>query len=111
MLVGWILDLEAQGHPPSFTQIRDLVIIIRDDSTGSLSIGHNWISRFIHRHPEIHSKVGKKIHGLRLQSTTPESLNRWFKHFNAVREQYRVSWENVYNMDEIGIALGVCSNQ
>ena len=111
ILVRWILDLEAQGHPPSFTQIRELIVIIRGDSTGSLSIGHNWVSRFIHRHLEVHSKVGKKIHGLRLQSTTPESLNRWFEHFNAVREQYRVPWENIYNMDETGIALGVCSNQ
>lgn len=111
MLVRWILDLEAQGHPPSFTQIRDLVVIIQGNSTGPLSIGQNWISRFIQRHPEIHSKVGKKIHGLRLQSTTPESLNHWFEHFNAVRERYRVSWENIYNMDETGIALGVCTNQ
>jgi len=111
MLVQWILDLEAQGHPPSFTQIRDLVVIIRGTYTEHLSIGQNWISRFIRRHPEIHSKVGKKIHGLRLQSTTPESLTLWFKHFNAIREQYHVSWDNVYNMDETGIALGVCSNQ
>jgi hypothetical protein len=111
MLVQWILNLEAQGHPPSFTQVRDLVIIIRGDSTGLLSIGHNWISRFINRHPEIHSKVGKKIHGLRLQSVTPKSLAHWFEHFNSVRERYQVPWDNIYNMDETGIALGVCSNQ
>ena len=86
-------------------------MIIQDNSTGPSSIGQNWISRFVQRHPEIHSKVGKKIHGLRLQSTTPESLNCWFKHFNTVRERYQVSWENVYNMDETGIALGVCANQ
>jgi len=86
MLVRWVLDLEAQGHPPSFTQIRDLVLVIRGNSTGPFSIGHNWIPRFIRRHPEIHSKVGKKIHRLRLQSTTPESLNRWFEYFNTIRE-------------------------
>jgi hypothetical protein len=83
ILVRWILDLEAQGHPPSFTQVRDLVVIIRGIPTEHSSIGQNWISRFIQRHPEIRSKVGKKIHGLRLQSTTPESLNRWFEHFNT----------------------------
>jgi len=34
-LVQWILDLEAQGHPPSFTQLREIVALIRGDS-GSL---------------------------------------------------------------------------
>jgi hypothetical protein len=111
MLVRWILDLEVQGHPPSFTQVRDLVVIIRGIPTEHSSIGQNWISRFIQRHPEIRSKVGKKIHGLRLQSTTPESLNRWFKHFNTVQERYSISWEHIYNMDETGLALGVCANQ
>lgn len=72
-LVQWILDLEAQGHPPSFTQLRELVTLVQDDSGSTIRIGQHWISRFIQRHPEIHSKVGRKIHGLRSQSTTPES--------------------------------------
>lgn len=33
ILVRWILDLEMQGHPPSFTQLRDLVVIIRGTPT------------------------------------------------------------------------------
>jgi hypothetical protein len=111
LLVRWILDLEGQGHPPSFTQIRELVLIIRGESASTIKIGQKWISRFVQRHPGIHSKVGKKIHGLRLQSTTPESLTRWFEHFKAIQERYQVPWHNVFNMDETGIALGVCANQ
>jgi len=110
MLKQWILDLEAQGHAPTFVQIRDLVVVILGVSDKPPTIGQNWIPRFIQRHPEIRSKVGRKIHALRLQTATPESLTTWFKHLNAVRERYNISRDNTWNMDETGTALGVCSN-
>ena len=37
LLVPWILNLETQGHPPSFTQVQDLVIIIRGGSVPSVA--------------------------------------------------------------------------
>lgn len=111
LLKQWILDLETQGHAPTYTAIRELATIISTNSGGPEKIGHNWISRFIQRHPEIHSKVGKKIHALRLDTTTPEAITTWFTQFNTVRERYKVQWQHTYNMDETGIALGVCNNQ
>lgn len=111
MLKQWILDLEVQGHVPAFTQIRHLVVVILGVPDRPPTIGQNWISRFIQHDPEIHSKVGGKIHVLRLRTATPEALATWFKHFNTIREQYHISWQNIWNMDETGIALGVCSNQ
>jgi len=110
-LKQWILDLEAQGHAPTFTAIRELAAIVSTNSGGPKKVGHNWISRFLQRHPEIHSKVGKKIQAQRLDITTPEAIEAWFTQFNAVRERYKVEWKNIYNMDETGIALGVCNNQ
>src|SRR6266852_2909197 len=69
MLKRWIIDLEAQGHPPTFSAVRELAVVVSKATGGPESIGQNWTDRFLHRHPEVHSKVGKKIHALRLNAT------------------------------------------
>ena len=79
-------------------------------TNGPQSIGKNWVKRFIQRHPELRSKVGRIIHTLRLNATNPEDLNTWFTLVQTIRERYGIQWEYTYNMDEHGIALGVCTN-
>ena len=48
---------------------------------------------------------------MRLQVATPERLAIWFNHLRGLQERYNITIANTYNMDETGIALGVCSNQ
>jgi len=60
-LKKWITDLEAQGHAPSFSQIRELIAAMNGASGGPTQVGKNWASRFLRRHPDIRSKVGRKI--------------------------------------------------
>jgi hypothetical protein len=111
LLIQWILDLERAGHPPSHVQIREFVELICQASGTSTKVGINWVPRFLHRHPELKSKVGRKIESLRIQNTTPEALAEWFEVFRRVQTTYGVKPDNIWNMDETGIALGVCTNQ
>jgi hypothetical protein len=94
LLKRWIIDLEAQGHAPAFNNIRELAAIVSGSSGGPRKVGKNWISRFLQRHPEIHSKVGKKIQAQRVDSITPKVLEDWFKHFKSVQERYGILPEN-----------------
>jgi hypothetical protein len=80
-------------------------------SGGSGTVGVNWVSRFLSRHPTIHTKVGAKIECLRIQNTSPAALEECFHLFQRVQLQNQVKEANIWNMDETGIALGVCSNQ
>jgi hypothetical protein len=111
LLVRWILDLERAGHPPNHTQIREFVALICRASGSPTNVGKNWVPRFLQRHPDIKSKVGRKIESLRIQNTTPAALEDWFQLFQRVQDQYQVKPANIWNMDETGIALGVCNNQ
>jgi hypothetical protein len=110
-LVEWILSLEKQGHALTHAQVREMALLISKISGGPEIIGHNWVSRFLRRHPEIHTKVGVKIDTLRVQNTTTEALQAWFGLFESVQTTFQVDIANVWNMDETGIALGVCANQ
>jgi ribosome recycling factor len=111
LLKSWILDSEAAGHPPTHGYIRELVGLLSRQAGGPSTIGHNWIQRFIKRHPDIKSKVGKKIEAERVRNTSPEALAEWYNLFDSIRRTYQVKLSNIWNMDETGIALGVCNNQ
>ncbi|OAP55765.1 hypothetical protein AYL99_09917 [Fonsecaea erecta] len=57
LLKRWILDLAAQGHPPSYSAVRVLAGIVNKSSGGPGLVGHNWLPRFLQRHPGIRSKT------------------------------------------------------
>jgi hypothetical protein len=111
LLVQWILDLEKQGHPVTHPQVREMAELVSELSGGPDIVGVNWVARFIHRHPQIRTKVGVKIDHKRVDNTTPEAIEAWFDYFQRVQTYYQVDPANIWNMDETGIALGVCANQ
>lgn len=111
LLKSWIIESEAAGHPATHGYIRELACLISKQSGGPSTIGINWVQRFIARHPDIQSKVGKKIGAERIQNTTPEALFNLYNLFDRVRRTYNVKLSNIWNMDETGIALGVCAKQ
>ncbi|KAM5528328.1 transposase [Fusarium oxysporum f. sp. phaseoli] len=64
-------------------------------------IGVHWLARFIKRHPEIDTKVGKRQEASRFNSFTPMAVN-WY--FDIRESEY--GWirpENTVNVDEGGI--------
>ena len=110
LLSAWILNSEQCGHAVTFTQLREFVTLL-NRSSGGTDCGHNWVGRFLARRPDLRSKIGKKIDTLRIQNTNPELLKLWFESLCSLMQRISVHHSNIWNMDETGIALGVCSNQ
>jgi hypothetical protein len=111
LLKASILEAEAHGHPMTSPFIHELAEQISTRSGGPTTVGQNWVSRFVKRHLDIQSKQGRKIDTRRIENTTPEALTDWFTLLKGVQDSYNVKLENIWNMDETGIALGVCKNQ
>lgn len=111
LLVRWILTLEADGHAPTHNTIREMVAQIAKESGHTNCIGKKWVIRFLQRHPEIHSKIGRKIEALRIQNTSPAHLDAFFELFRRVQLTNKIPAENIWNMDESGIAIGSCAHQ
>ena len=107
----WILELEDTGHPLSHAQVREMAGLISANSGGPPSCGKHWVTRFLQRHPVIHTKIGRSIDQLRIKNTTPEALTKWFELFQNIKRRYNIKPENIWNADETGLALGACKNQ
>jgi hypothetical protein len=71
-----------------------------------VTVGLQWLRRFLGRHPELASVMSMNIEGVRIKGTSPERLKKWFMDLGAALTEYQISPENLYNMDESGFAIG-----
>jgi hypothetical protein len=105
-LTKWIERLSCTGHPVHHPFICELADEIRKpclEREGSVTqqLGKHWVSRFLARHPSLQSKVAKSIEAAR-KEVTDKQLQDWFITFKRVIDEYGISSENIYNMDETG---------
>jgi DDE superfamily endonuclease/Tc5 transposase DNA-binding domain len=108
LVVQWVLDCERVGYSITHAQLGQFARLLASSTGGPPSIGHNWTHRFIQRHPNLRTKIGKKIDHLRFDNTAPALLQDWFNRLQIVLRENKIKPENIYNVDETGIALGVC---
>ena len=66
-----------------------------------LSLGKDWVTNFIKRHPHLQIVVEKTIESSCIQGTMPDVLQKWFDVFQKeVLEDPEVLLEDIYNMDK-----------
>jgi hypothetical protein len=73
-------------------------------------LGKLWVSHFLKRNPRVASIVGRKIEVARAAAATPAQVLAFLELFERTRQRLNIQMEDIYNMDETGVALGVCTN-
>jgi hypothetical protein len=109
-LVEWILEEDARACPPPHARAREMANRILRMNGDPNPVGKLWLSHFLRRNPRVASVVGKKIEAQRAEAATPEQVRAFLELFERTRQRLNIPMEDVYNMDETGIALGVCTN-
>ena len=62
VLVSRILQLDQWGFPPQIQCIHDLAThFIRSDGKSCTTIGKNWTTQFLKRHPSLESKFAAQL--------------------------------------------------
>ncbi|KJZ69952.1 hypothetical protein HIM_10660 [Hirsutella minnesotensis 3608] len=104
LLVSWVLRQESLGYVPSHSQIRACVEALLKQINNEQTVGRNWITKFIHRHPEIKIKRGRRQEANRFDAFTPQAVH-WY--FDIREKEYGwIKPENTMNVDEGGIMSG-----
>jgi hypothetical protein len=111
LLCKWILDLEKAGSAPSHSSIKEMASMISSVSDGPSHVGTDWVPRFLKRHPDLKTKTGKTIDHKRVRNITKQAIEEWYTNLQRVMELKNIKTCNIWNMDEIGTALGVVNNQ
>ena len=103
-LVAWILRQESLGYAPSQSQIRACAVATLKQQGCVSKLGRHWVEKFIKRHAELKSKVGRRQEARRFDAFTPRAVH-WY--FDIREKEYGwIKPENTVNVDEGGIMSG-----
>lgn len=102
ILVDWVKVQGQRGIPLSLASVTDYA----SDIAGK-PMGDSWIRRFRSRHPDLSLKMTSSLEECRASSLTPAAVAGFYDLLEEVVTQYQVPPENIYNMDEKGIQMGI----
>lgn len=93
-IVHWILFEKRNNRPPTKELVRQYAQHICDVSGIPTEVGHNWVARFISRHPEV------------LDSNTSGTRRRWRKGRPIQSERRPTEARNEASVKNNGEAAG-----
>ncbi|KAI8710609.1 HTH CENPB-type domain-containing protein [Fusarium sp. LHS14.1] len=100
----WVLRQESLGYAPSHSQLRACVEAILQQQGDNKPLGKHWTTRFVKRHPQLSTKLGKRQEAARFDGFTSKAVN-WY--FDIRENEYGwIKPENTVNVDEGGIMAG-----
>jgi Tc5 transposase-like DNA-binding protein/Psq-like protein len=74
-LASWVLRQESLGYAPSHSQICACVLALQKQQGSKIGVGCNWVPKFIRRHPELRTKVGRHQESNQFNSFMPKAVH------------------------------------
>ena len=71
-----------------------------------LSLGQDWVPRFIQRHLHLCVKLGHRVEAQRMNGVTKQVLKAWFDAYKSLKTEQKIENYSTYNMDETGFSIG-----
>ena len=79
--------------------------------SGTTKLGHDWLSGFLLRHPAIKSCWSRCLENACVRSTDSKGIWKWFNRLLEAVQEYRISPNLIFNMDETGFLFGQGGSQ
>ena len=108
-LLHWILSMDRRGAAPRPSHVQEMANILlsgRGSSTHQ-PIGKNWVSGFVKRHDELKTSYSRRYNYQRAKCEDPKVIKEWFDLVQITMMQYGIAYEDIYNFDETGYAMGL----
>lgn len=109
-LVDWILNEDSRAQPPSHARVQEMATRILHICGDHDPLGKRWIQSFLSRQPRVASIVGRSIKAARAGAASPERIRAFLELFERTRIELGIQLSDIWNMEETGTALGVCTN-
>ncbi|OQD75008.1 hypothetical protein PENANT_c160G06905 [Penicillium antarcticum] len=108
-LQKWILSLDSRGAAPRPSIVREMadLLLAARGSTPPLTVGQNWVTNSVKRHPELSSRFSRRYDYRRAKYEDPKIMIEWFNLVQKTISQYGINPDDVYNFDETGFAMGL----
>ncbi|SJX64987.1 related to transposase [Sporisorium reilianum f. sp. reilianum] len=80
-------------------------------SSATEKISVSWLQSFLLRHPELKSTWSWCLENARVRGTDEQAIRDWFTRFQEIIMEYRISSNNIFNMDETGFVFDLSGSQ
>ena len=77
------------------------------NANSPLSLGKNWISRFLKRHPDLVLKLSTRLERQRAYANDSDVLRDYFSKLGRIIRAHGLRDFQIYNMDEKGFVMGL----
>jgi hypothetical protein len=79
-LEKWILSMDLRGAAPRPSMVREMadLLLQKRGTTPVLSVGQNWITKFVKRYPLLSSRFSKRYNHERAKYEDPKIITEWF---------------------------------
>ena len=108
-LQKWILSIDSRGAAPRPSTVREMadLLLAARGSTPLISVGENWVTNFVKRHPILSSRFSKGYNFERAKCEDPKTIGDWFSLVQKTILSYGIDPDDIYNFDETGFAIGL----
>jgi hypothetical protein len=108
-LQKWILSMDSRGAAPRPSTVREMadLLLAARGSTPPLSVGENWVTKFVKRHPILSSRFSRGYTYARAKCEDTRIISEWFSLVQKTVTSYGIDPDDIYNFDETGFAMGL----
>jgi hypothetical protein len=108
-LQKWILSMDSRGSAPRPSMVREMadLLLAHRGTTPVLTVGENWVTNFVKRHPDLSSRFSRRYNYERAKCEDPKIIGEWFNLVQKTIVQFGIDPDDVYNFDETGFAMGI----
>ena len=102
VLVDWLKEMGRRGIP-----LHASAVALHASAISGRHIGERWVHRFRLRHPDIKTKWTSNLEKCRAQALNPAAVTGFYDILEEIIDKFDITEENIYNMDEKGVQLGM----
>ena len=102
ILVKWVKVQGRRGIPLTYASVAQCA-----NAISGKQVGESWPKRFCRRHPNLKMKKATGLEKAHAKALNQFAVNEFFDMLADVMKEFNILPENLYNMDEKGIQLGI----
>jgi Tc5 transposase DNA-binding domain len=91
ILTKWLEDLQRQILPLNHTTLRELVVQLLHENDDFKPLGQHWTTRFLERHPSLHTSHGTPMDIQRLLALDSNIITTYFNKVAELRHRYGIA--------------------
>ncbi|RYP40944.1 hypothetical protein DL769_011700 [Monosporascus sp. CRB-8-3] len=102
----WICEEEDAGRAPNKAQVRRFAEVVLQSHGNEETLGIHWTDGFLHRNPDIKTKLARQLDSSRAKDTQEDALHRYHNALKRVILKKKIKPGRITNMDECGVQEG-----